>query len=129
MAHFAELNEDNKVIRVIVISNDETHDENGLENEALGIAFCKSLYGQDTKWVQTSYSGSTRNKFAGVDDFFDEELNAFISTKPFASWILDEETLSWIPPVAIPPYKEGFTKLWNEEKMEYEYKVIEEPTE
>ena len=56
MAHFAELDEDNKVLQIIVISNDVTYNENGVEEEELGIAFCKSLYGENTKWVQTSYN-------------------------------------------------------------------------
>jgi hypothetical protein len=78
MAHFAELNKDNRVVQVIVISNDETHDENGVEDEALGIAFCKSLFGNDTKWVQTSYNGNSRGKYAGINDEYDEIKDEFI---------------------------------------------------
>lgn len=78
MAHFAELDKDNKVLRVIVISNDETHDVNGVENEALGIEFCKKLFGEDTKWVQTSYNNSMRGFFAGVGDTYDATLDQFV---------------------------------------------------
>jgi hypothetical protein len=78
MAHFAELDKDNKVLRVIVVSNDETHDENGTENEALGIAFCKKLFGVDTRWIQTSYSGSKRGIFAGEGMTYDEKNDEFL---------------------------------------------------
>ncbi len=79
MAHFAELDKDNKVVQVIVVSNNETHDEDGVEQETLGIAFCKSLFGADTKWVQTSYNGNTRGKYAAIDDTYDADKDEFIS--------------------------------------------------
>ena len=82
MAHFAELDSNNKVIRVIVISNDETHDENGIEQEELGIKFCQSLYGPNTKWVQTSYNANFRNKYAGIGWFYDSEKDIFIEPEP-----------------------------------------------
>lgn len=71
MAHFAELDKDNKVLRVIVISNDETHDAHGVEDESLGIAFCKKLFGSETDWVQTSYNANFGGKYAGVGDTWD----------------------------------------------------------
>ena len=117
MAHFAELDKDNKVLRVIVIDNNATHDEDGIEQEILGIAFCQSMYGKDTKWVQTSYSNAMRNKFAGVGDVFDEKLNAFISPSPFPSWVLDEETLHYVPPVALPIDDNRY--LWNETTLSW----------
>lgn len=78
MAHFAELDKDNKVLRVIVIDNNSTHDENGVEIEALGVAYCKSLFGADTKWVQTSYNGSIRGVYAGVGMFYDSIKDEFV---------------------------------------------------
>ena len=56
MAHFAQLDEDNKVLAVIVVNSDVLKDENGDEQESLGVAFCKDLYGADTNWKQTSYN-------------------------------------------------------------------------
>lgn len=65
MAHFAKI--ENGIVReVIVVSNDVIVDSNGVEQEQLGIDFCKSLYGQDTEWVQTSYNGNIRGKYAGI---------------------------------------------------------------
>lgn len=70
MAHFARV-EDGIVREVIVVSNDVITDSNGVEQEQLGIDFCKSLYGQNTEWVQTSYNGNIRGKYAGMGDAWD----------------------------------------------------------
>ena len=79
MAHFAELHPvTSHVIRVIVVSNQVTHDEKGVEHEERGIAFCKQLYGEDTEWVQTSYSGSFRGFFASTNFRYDEVSDTFI---------------------------------------------------
>ena len=78
MAHFAQLDKDNKVIQVVVISNDVTHDEDGVEQEALGIAYCKSLFGADTKWLQTSFSGNKRGVFAGIGMTYDSQKDVFV---------------------------------------------------
>lgn len=72
MAHFAQL-EDNVVTKVIVVHNSE------VPNEATGVAFLKTLFGEDTVWKQTSYSGSTRGKFAGIGDTYDEDTDTFVS--------------------------------------------------
>lgn len=73
MAHFAKI-ENNKVAQVIVVNNEEVPDE------ATGIAFCKSLYGQDTEWVQTSYNNNFRGTFAGIGYTYDGEK--FIAPEP-----------------------------------------------
>ena len=71
MAHFAELNENNTVLKVIVIDNKNIVDENGIEKEEVGVAFCKSLFGENTRWVQTSYNANFRGKYAGERDIYD----------------------------------------------------------
>lgn len=78
MAHFAELDENNIVLRVLVIADKDTADDKGNEKEEIGIAFCKSLFGEDTKWVQTSYNGNFRGHFAGVKDLYDAENDTFV---------------------------------------------------
>jgi hypothetical protein len=100
MAHFAQLDQNNIVLRVIVVNNSDIT-VNGQESEAKGIAFCQSLFGADTRWVQTSYSGSFRARYAGIGYAFDAALNAFIPPKPYPNWVLDPETLDWVAPV--PP--------------------------
>lgn len=102
MAHFAELNENNIVERVIVVHNNELLDESGNESEQKGIDFCKSLYGQDTNWIQTSYNSAFRKNFAGIGCLYDIAKDAFIMPKPYSSWILNEETCRWESPVACP---------------------------
>ena len=72
MAHFARV-ENETVQEVIVINNEVILDENGTEQESIGIDFCKSLYGPHTEWVQTSYNGSFRGKYAGQGDIWDGE--------------------------------------------------------
>lgn len=78
MAHFAKI-EKSFVTQVIVIDNDILKDENGQEQESLGIAFCKSLLGEETEWVQTSYNNSFRGQYAGTGMTYDPELDQFIT--------------------------------------------------
>jgi hypothetical protein len=78
MAHFAKI-ENNIVTQVIVINNEVITNNKGKEVEQLGIDFCKSLYGADTEWVQTSYNGTFRGKYAGVGNIYDSALDIFKS--------------------------------------------------
>jgi len=121
MAHFAELDENNIVKQVIVVHNNELLDENGNESEAKGIAFCQSLFGGN--WVQTSYNKTIRKNYAGIDYLYDPIRNAFISPKPYESWILSEETCQWESSIAYPTDGKGY--LWDEPTISW----IELPTE
>lgn len=71
MAHFAQIDENNIVQQVIVVDNENTHNSNGVEDEAVGIAFCQSIFGVNTNWIQTSYNGNMRGKYAGIGDTWD----------------------------------------------------------
>jgi len=110
MAHFAELGLDSIVTRVVVIHNNELLDENGQESEAKGAAFCRQLFGGN--WMQTSYNGTIRKNFAGIGYVYDAQRNAFISPKPYASWILNENTCQWNAPVAMPIDEKRY--VWDE---------------
>ena len=66
MAHFAQLDGDNIVTQVIVVSNDDTSDSGGVETESIGVAFCQKLLGASTNWKQTSYNGNMRGNYAGI---------------------------------------------------------------
>jgi hypothetical protein len=77
MAHFAEI-KNKDVARVIVINNEVIIDENNIEQEALGVAFCKTLYGDDTQWVQTSYNGTFRGQYAGTGMTYDPVADEFV---------------------------------------------------
>lgn len=100
MAHFAELDSNNVVLRVIVVGNKDTADANGVEKEHIGAAFCERLFGGN--WKQTSYNGNKRKNYAGIGYTFDATRDAFIPPKPFNSWVLVEETCQWKAPVDIP---------------------------
>jgi hypothetical protein len=100
MAHFAELDENNVVKRVIVVANKDTSDANGVEKESIGIAHCEWLLGG--RWIQTSYNGTFRKRYAGIGMTYNEELDAFIAQKPFASWVLNNETADWEAPTPMP---------------------------
>jgi hypothetical protein len=80
MAHFAELDENNIVIRVIVVHNNELLDENGNELEQKGIDFCVAHYGGT--WKQTSYNGTFRKNYTGKGHLYDPTSDAFIAPKP-----------------------------------------------
>ena len=112
MAHFAQLDNDNTVMQVIVVHNNELIDADGKENEFRGAAFCQSLFGADTIWYQTSYNRSFRKNFAGVGFTYDAQRDAFIPPKPFDSWLLNEEICQWSPPVAYP--NDGKIYNWDE---------------
>lgn len=103
MANFAELDSNNIVKRVIVISNDKNINSDGNEDESVGIAFCRSLYGENTNWKQTSYNGNIRKRFAGRGALYDESLDAFIGVQPYPSWTLDRDTFDWVSPLGAEP--------------------------
>jgi hypothetical protein len=76
MAHFARV-EDNIVREVIVINNEVLENKPFPESEPIGIAFCKSLYGADTNWLQTSYNKNFRGRYAGIGSKYNPELDEF----------------------------------------------------
>ena len=113
MAHFAELDANNVVTRVIVVGNPDCVDETGSESEAVGIAFCQQLFGASTVWVQTSYNGSIRKNYAGIGFTYDAGRDAFIPPQPYPSWVLNEATCQWEAPVPYP--EDGLLYRWDEE--------------
>ena len=117
MAHFAQLSADNIVLQVIVVNNEVCLDANGVEREELGVAFCKSLLGEDTVWVQTSYNATTRKHYAGVGYTYDPALEAFIPPQPFSSWSLNEATCQWTAPVPAP--EDGREYVWDETALSW----------
>lgn len=110
MAHFAELDANNVVLRVIVVDNKDTADVNGIEKEYIGAAFCEKLFGGT--WKQTSYNGNKRKNYAGIGYTYDDQRDAFIPPKTYASWVLDEATCQWKAPVDMPT--DGQMYSWDE---------------
>jgi hypothetical protein len=124
MAHFAQLDENNVVIQVIVVANEELM-ENGAESEDKGIAFCKTLLGADTNWVQTSYNATIRKNYAGIGYIYDPVADHFFLPQPFPSWTLDADA-RWQAPVPYP-MEEGKFFTWDEETLSWVEVVL--PTE
>jgi hypothetical protein len=114
MAHFAKLDSENNVIHVSVVDNWNITDGSGNESEAIGVAYLKSIHGADTNWKQTSYNGNIRKNYAGIGMTYDAGRDAFISPKPYASWVLNETTCRWEAPTPMPT-EEGKIYSWNEE--------------
>ena len=100
MAHFAEIDENNVVTRVIVVANKDTADANGNEVESIGVAFCQRLLGGN--WKQTSYHGNIRKNYAGVGYTYDAAIDAFVPPQPYPSWVLNSDTAQWEAPVPMP---------------------------
>ena len=129
MAHFAELNSSNEVLRVIVISNDDV-DANGGDQHTDAETFVASIVPYGTggvSWKQTSYSGSFRKQYGGTDFTYDASKNKFISPKPYASWSLDASD-DWKAPVTYPNVTEIDSKtvfpiMWDEDNQKWTGKV------
>ena len=100
MAHFAEIDNKNKVLRVLVACNQDVANNGGEKSEQAAEHFKKisPLSENGVKWVQTSYNHNFRRKFAMIDGTYDPIKNIFIDKKEFNSWILDENN-NWVPPM------------------------------
>lgn len=118
MAHFAEIDDNNVVVRVLVV--DDLYQE-------IGHKFLSETCGLGGTWLQTSYNTSggvhanggvpLRKNYAGPGMVYDSERDAFIHPKPFASWILNENTCIWEAPIAKP--NDGKIYSWDEEASEW----------
>lgn len=102
MAHFAELDENNIVLRVVVINNDDILDENGEESETVGRSFCERLF-DGGRWVQTSYNNSFRKQYAGVGGRYDAGHDIFIAPQP-APWYVLNDNFDWVIPLGVKPH-------------------------
>ena len=113
MAHFAEINNNNEVLRVVVIANGDILDQEGNESEKIGQDFCHSLYGG--QWVQTSYNATKRGKYAGVGDFYLQNEDIFITPQPYPSWTRNGSY--WYPPKPYPDKSKFYE--WNESSLDW----------
>ena len=119
MAHFAEINENNIVTRVLVVNDDDAVD---------GHNFLANTLGLGGTWIQTSYNTSggvhanggtpMRKNYAGTGYSYDLSRDAFIPPKPFNSWVLNEDTCQWNPPVEYP--NDGKFYTWNEDNQAWD---------
>ena len=112
MAHFAKLDNNNKVVSVEVVVDSVITDGEGVEQEQLGIDFLNNLYGPGSWYKQTSYNKAIRKNFAGVGFTYDPSRDAFIPPCPFSSWTLNETTCQYDSPITKPD--DGNIYIWNE---------------
>lgn len=126
MAHFAQLDDENIIIRIVCVANETITDESGKEVEELGIQHLKLLCGDDTRWVQTSYNDSFRRQYASCGGVYDPIDDVFIDPKPLNldSFILRDGR--WYPPVDRPtepaPGWSEYTFdgwIWDEENIQW----------
>ena len=127
MASFAKIGLNNKIIEVQSVVNEVLHDSNGVEQEVNGIDFLTKLTGYPV-WKQTSYNthggvhltGGTplRKNHAGIGYTYDEDRDAFIPKKPYASWILNEDTCIYEAPTPMPIDDNRYT--WNESTLSWD---------
>lgn len=101
MAHFAEIDTDGMVLRVLVVPGAHEH---------RGAAFLRDDLGLGGVWVQTSFTGRIRRRFAGRGMRHDPARDAFVLPQPHASWVLDADG-DWQPPRPMP---EGDGWVWQE---------------
>jgi|TARA_A100000172_G_scaffold40243_1_gene24554 hypothetical protein len=131
MAHFAEIkSEDNKVVRVIVVNDDDVANNGGeytsesetwVANNHDECPFVKEQHGgtyPSTYWKQTSYNNNARQIFAGIGFTYDLENDIFMPPKPFPSWTWDASNLKWDPPSICSDTTEGAV-YWDEENQRW----------
>lgn len=120
MAHFVKLNENDVVVDAIVIDNEHAPDPAPSNSEPSGVAYIATLAEEDERllgrWIQTSYSGSFRGKYAGIGDWYLSEHDRFIYGPPFPSWWLDANFI-WQPP--IPEPDDSGSWAWNEDEQSW----------
>ncbi len=104
MAYFAKI-ENDKVVEILAVPNDQEH---------RGQDFLADDLGLGGQWIQTSWSARIRKKFAAIGDNYDQKNDWFISPKPQPSFVFDETTWAWIPPIPMPSPGDW---LWNEEQQ------------
>jgi len=104
VSHWAKLDENNVVIDVTVGDNNDPNGDEGYQ------WLIDNIGG---RWVKTSYNGNIRKNYARIGGVYDEARDAFIPQKEFPSWVLDEETCTWVAP--IPKPDEFSPWIWDED--------------
>ena len=128
MAHFAELDSNNKVLRVVVIDNQDVDNNGGDLSVQAETAVAKIVPFSENgvRWIQTSYNNNFRGKYAGTNNLYDSEQDRFYSGQPFPSWTLNNVDLQWEPPTPMPttytqlgePFPDKY--LWNEDTQSWD---------
>tara|TARA_R110002051_G_scaffold7386_1_gene33765 strand:- start:1378 stop:1815 length:438 start_codon:yes stop_codon:yes gene_type:complete len=129
MAHFAELDDNNVVLRVVVVGNDCVSSDEHIDGEKWCISFFKGGV-----WKQTSYNNNFRKQFAGIGYTYDTTKNKFISLQPYASWSLDDND-DWQSPITYPTITtygnndplDKYNIFWDETNLQWKAKDYSNP--
>jgi len=133
MAHFAELDSNNRVLQVLKLSNDDILDSDGNESESVGQTFCQNLTGSTNTWIQTSYntwegkhwenyeediestdqSKALRKNYASVVMLYDG--TGFKYDSPYPSWVFNNTTYHWEAPISMPDDNDTVHYHWDED--------------
>jgi len=143
MAHFAKLGINSKVIGVEVVADADCKNADNIEDETVGIQFLENIHGWPL-WKKTSYNTQAnvhslvgtpfRKNYAGIGYTYDEDRDAFIPPKPYASWVVNETTCLWEAPVAYPSVIEygdpakKYEISWDETNTRWVATDLETPT-
>ena len=130
MAHFAQIDMNNVVLRVSVVRNEDILDGEGNESEEIGIQFLKSVHGHLTNWIQTSYNNNFRYRYAGIGMVYNSQYDVFLNPQQYPSWTLNTETYEWEPPIPAPALTTeqidaNMEYQWNEEIQDWVLNPIE----
>jgi len=112
MAHFAQLDENNKVVQVLVVDN---------EHEKRGAEYLANDCGLGGTWIQTSYNANIRGKFAQVGDTYDAKDDLFIPKQPeeCSTWTFNKKTMEWEAPIPAPVHVDSFRPMWDKETQNW----------
>tara|TARA_R100001530_G_scaffold106406_1_gene74292 strand:+ start:248 stop:685 length:438 start_codon:yes stop_codon:yes gene_type:complete len=129
MAHFAELDNNNVVLRVVVVGNDCVPSDEHIDGETWCVNFFKG-----GTWKQTSYNNNFRKQFAGIGYTYDPAKNKFISPQPYASWLLDDND-DWKAPITYPTITtygsndplDKYNIFWDETNLQWKAKDYSDP--
>lgn len=108
MSHWAEIDENNVVLRVVVCDNNDPNGDEGYQ------WLIDNLGG---RWIKTSYNNNIRKQYAGVGYSYDPVADVFIVPQPFPSWVLNENH-DWVSPIPYP--EDGENYVWNEETVSWD---------
>lgn len=112
------LDENNVVKNIIVISNNDIDNLPFPESEPHGIELCKFYSNNPNSiWKQTSRNNNFRVRYAIIGGTYDPIKDAFIPKQPFNSWILDPNTLVWVPPIPYPNDYLTVQYVWDESNL------------
>ena len=142
MAHYAKIGLNSKVMSVLVVADTDCQNADGIEEEEVGRQFLENSFGWPL-WIKCSYNthgnvhseGGTpfRKNYPGVGYTWDEDRDAFYDSKPFDSWVLNEETCLWEAPTAYPSVvtygdpEQYYSISWDEDNLRWTATDQEDP--